>query len=357
MNKRLISTWVVAVLFVLAPWAARAQDEADGAEEGVTEAAPKAAAPKKAAAAAEPSGDVSDVAGYKFPRGIYTQSDLGVFWRYLGFADNGGDKLCFRCRYPTYYVSNGQPFIGFSMGYDVLPKIFDFIPNLKVPEIAKRFGISTQLSVGTGYVANAAPYSVARSYAERPTGAGNAAVKPEDSPKDHAILMVHPAVAFNFNLLFPSVPSSMTNADVVNIWSRVASTVERTVLEARFFVGGATFAPSAQRYEKAFQDPKWWLSTFGANGGMGLSIKYMTLLTNFVVGSDLAIYNMFSPGWGAELFLPPYQADPYGKKDAGAVFPNIVATGQDASGNTNTSVLLPFVVGSSFSPIIIKYVF
>jgi hypothetical protein len=289
------------------------------------------------------------VAGYKFPRGIYTQSDLGIFWRYLGFADTGGTSQCFRCRYPTYYVSNGQPFIGFSVGYDILPTVFDYVPSLKVPDIVKRFGISAQLSVGTGYVANAAPYSASRSYVD---GGKSNKIKAEDSPKDHAILMMHPSIAFNFNLIAPSVPSSLTNPDVVNIWSRVAGTIERTVLEARIIAGAAAFTPSTQRYEKAFQDPKWWLGTFGGNFGLGLSIKYMTLLTNFVVGSDLALYNMFSPGWGAELFIPPFGGRPYGTKDPapgnGQIF---------ASGNGRTNILLPFVVGSSFSPIIIKYVF
>ena len=114
--------------------------------------------------------------GYKFPRGIYTSADLGIFWRYLGFADNGGTNQCFRCRYPTYFASNAQPFLGISLGYDILPTIFDHMPNVKPPEFAKRFGVSAQLSLGTGYVANSAPWSAARS------GTLGSTVRPEESP-------------------------------------------------------------------------------------------------------------------------------------------------------------------------------
>jgi hypothetical protein len=285
---------------------------------------------KQAAAKAEESGRTSDVVGYKFPRGLYTQSDLGFFWRYLGFSDTGGVRQAYRNRYPTYYVSNGQPFIGFSVGYDILPTVFDYIPSLKLPEIVNRIGVSGQLSLGTGYVANAAPYSVARSRSMNTSSASaDAKVKEEESPKDHAILMVHPSVAVSF----------------------VPPPFERLLFEGRVFMGPATFMPSAQRFNKFVTDYRWWLATFGGNAGFGFSVKYMTLLTNFVVGSDLALYTLLSPGWGTELFLPPW----------GGIKPDntmpLWGTFSPGGGTNKAVGIIPFIWASSFSPIIIKYVF
>ncbi|MBI5495265.1 MAG: hypothetical protein HY904_09550 [Deltaproteobacteria bacterium] len=310
------------VLSLLAPVALQAQEEGAAEEE-----APAQTGPRQAKAEKEAQTAVTDVVGYKFPRGIYTTADLGVFWRYLGFADTGGNNQCYRCRYPTYFVSNAQPFIGISVGYDILPTIFDFMPNVKVPDIVKRFGISAQMNLGTGYVANAAPWSAARS-----NTLGTKA-RPEESPKDHAILMAHPSLLFNF----------------------VPPPFERVVLEARVFAGLSAFTPSVQRIEGRknqgpLADPNWWLGTFGINSGFGLSFKYMTLLTNFVVGSDLAMYHILSPGYGTEFFIPPV-----GRRiDATDCAPSYAGV---CSKNGKTNLLLPVSMATSFSPIIIKYVF
>jgi hypothetical protein len=115
-------------------------------------------------------------------------------------------------------------------------------------------------------------------------------------------------------------------------------------------MGGVAITPSVQRFQRAFADPQWWMGTFGANVGFGLSIKYMTLLTNFVVGSDLAFYNVLSPGFGTELFVPPT-----GKAIDATNCANAPVGVCTANGKTN--VVLPFTLANSFSPIIIKYVF
>ena len=316
MFKHAVSSLALFSMLLTAPMA-QAQEEEEEAAATPTPAPKPVAKPKQDNAA---SG-VADVVGYKFPRGIYTTADLGVFWRYLGFADSGGTSQCFRCRYPTYYLSNAQPFIGISVGYDILPTIFDYIPSLKVPDIAKRFGVSGQFSLGTGYVANAAPWSIARS-----AKAGSATC-PEESLKDHAILSAHPCFLFNF----------------------VPPPFERVVLEARLFAGLAAFTPSVQRFQKGFADPNWWMGTFGANVGFGLGIKYMTLLTNFVIGSDLAFYHIISPGYATEIIIPPT-----GRIAATNCVPSFAGF---CPGPGKPNVLLPLTVATSFSPIIIKYVF
>ncbi|MEW5855545.1 MAG: hypothetical protein AB2A00_42620 [Myxococcota bacterium] len=307
-------------------------------DEEETTAAP-APAPKKEKK--EEVAGTGDVVGYKFPRGIYTQSDLGVFWRYLGFSDltgtpSSGSVRCqstiYRCKYPTYLVSNAQPYLGFSVGYD-----------LPIPE-KLRIGVSGQLNVGAGFVANAAPYSTARSKAlNEGKAAGDAsAVRSEESPKDHAILMLTPALAVNV----------------------IPPPFERVVLEARVFAGGAAFSPSAQRFQTAggnldLTNPRtnWLLGTFGLNGGVGLSGKYMTLLTNFVIGFDLALYTLFSPGWGTEIYFAlPYNYKVSDQQQMPFVGP---FPGGFSGGGTNSDpvLVLPFIWATSFSPIIIKYVF
>lgn len=291
--------------------------ETDG--EVSPEQAPAAAAkPERKGPIAEETGMTSDVVGYKFPRGIFTQSDLGIYWRYLGFSDAGGTNQCYRCKYPTYYVSNAQPFIGFSFGYD-----------LPLPE-SLRIGVSLQLSLATGYVANASPYSIARSQSIKTSGGEENAIRPEESPKDHAVLLAHPAVAFNV----------------------IPPFFERLLLEGRLFAGGSAFMPSAQRFSAFVTDYRWWLSTFGFDFGIGASIKYMTLLPGFVVGSDLALYTLASPGWGTEVFIPPV-----GRINPDNPMPMwglVAGAGEDG---TKPVGIVPFIWSTSFSPIIIKYVF
>jgi hypothetical protein len=312
---------------------------AHGDDEEAAEAAPTA--PSKAKRQKEEAAPVSDVVGYKFPRGLFTQSDLGIFWRYLGFSDSLSGRGCTRCKYPSYYVSNAAPFIGFSVGYDILPTVLE-LTGAKVPSLANRFGITAQLSFASGYVDGAAPYSRARSHRYGTT------FKDEESPKDHAIFMLHPALVANV----------------------IPPPFERLLLEARIFLGGSMFSPSAQRFgvvgdraqaERIATDPNWWFATLGANAGFGLSIKYMTLLTNFVIGSDLALYNMFSPGWGTELYLPPWgnricrenDVPPFaiGFANDSGTCPN------DSTSSKKPVAMLPLVWATSFSPIIIKYVF
>lgn len=127
----------------------------------------------------------SQVEGFEYSRGFYTESDLGFFMRFGGYADEKVGTNVTGSRTRAVIVSNLQPFVGFSVGYDVL----DFL--------------SLQLSYGTGYVAGAAPRQ-----------------NDSESPLDHSLSLLNLAVVGNFLVL------------------------DRLALEARVFGGGAAFAPA-----------------------------------------------------------------------------------------------------------------
>jgi len=311
---------------LLAAPLAYAQEEA-GEEAAAEDTGPALPSQAKNKPAEQPQGLASDVVGYKFPRGIYTSADLGFFWRYLGFSDNLTGAACVRCKYPTYLVSNAQPWISIAVGYD-----------LPIPE-KFRVGVAGQMTLGTGFVDGAAPYSRARSASLGRT------FRQEESPKDHGILMAHPTLAVNF----------------------IPPPFERLLLEGKLFTGVALFNPSAQRYDDFLTKPQWYLSTFGLNAGFSLGFKYMTLLTNFVVGMDLSFYSMFSPGWGSELYVPA----------AGEGWPGRVCGEQPVPENgigfspgsgaacrrpdqgykIKSVAVIPLVFATSITPIVIKYVF
>jgi hypothetical protein len=123
---------------------------------------------------------VGGATGFIFPRGFYTSSDLGMFMRLGGWTDG---PECFRCQ--PRANSNAQPYIGLSVGYDVL----DFL--------------GVMLSFGTGYIANAAPLE------------GVA-----DSPRDHGITFV--------------------NLNLIGTWYFL----DRLALEGRVLGGGAFLVPA-----------------------------------------------------------------------------------------------------------------
>ena len=159
----------------------------------------------------------SQVEGFEYSRGFYTESDLGFFMRFGGYADEKSGTTVTGSRTRPVAVSNLQPFVGFSVGYDVL----DFL--------------SLQLSYGTGYVANAAQRA-----------------NESESPIDYSMTFANLAVVGNYLVM------------------------DRLALEARVFGGGTVFAPA----------PLPDASNFAADAGLGVGLKYMTLLPGFIVGAD-----------------------------------------------------------------------
>ena len=114
-KHRVLHAALVMTALLASPLAYAQDDEGEVTEE----AGPALPSQAKNKPAEQPQGLASDVVGYNFPRGIYTSADLGFFWRYLGFSDNLTGASCVRCKYPTYLVSNAQPWISIAVGYDL----------------------------------------------------------------------------------------------------------------------------------------------------------------------------------------------------------------------------------------------
>jgi hypothetical protein len=129
---------------------------------------------------------VGGATGFVFKRGFYTQSDLGGYFRLFGYTDQTDNGvLCVRCK--AVYYSNLQPYIGLSVGYDVL----DFL--------------AVQASLGSGFVANAAPVEA-----------------DPNSPRDYGMIF--------------------TNIALVPSWNFF----DRYVLMGKVFAGGAFLTPPPQ---------------------------------------------------------------------------------------------------------------
>ena len=187
------------------------------------------------------SKDVGGATGFVFKQGFYTQSDLGGYFvlgnsligRPTGFTiDEGcGGPPC-----KQVIWSQLQPFIGLSVGYDIMQ------------------WLGVQLSFGTGFVANAAPYSTSI-----------------DTPRDYGMTFANLAVVGSFYVL------------------------ERFALMLKFF-GGATFLSP---------EPLPGEPTIGGNAGVGIGVRYATLLPDVFVGIDINAAGSFVPDSGDSfLFIP-----------------------------------------------------
>jgi hypothetical protein len=177
--------------------------------------------------------DTGGATGFVFKQGFYTQSDLGGFFRFGGFTIAETCDPGVACQ--AVFWSNLQPFIGLSAGYDLF----------------KWLGI--QLSFGTGFVANAAPY-------------GNSPY----SPRDYGVTFV--------------------NLGVVGSWYFL----DRLALAVKLFGGGSFLVPAPDQDEPFY----------GGNAGVGLGIRYATLLPDTFIGFDVNFHAAMSPGTGGLLFIP-----------------------------------------------------
>jgi hypothetical protein len=164
---------------------------------------------------------VGGATGFVFKQGIYTQSDLGGFF-VLGAAAGSPtgytiDQTCNGPPCKPVPTSQLQPYIGLSVGYDILQ------------------WLGVQLSFGTGFVANAAIYPDSL-----------------ENPRDYGLTTVNAAVVGSFYVL------------------------ERLAIMGKVFGGAAFLAP-----EPAPGEP-----TIGGNAGVGLGVRYATLLPDVFVGLD-----------------------------------------------------------------------
>ncbi len=182
---------------------------------------------------------VGGATGFVFKQGFYTQSDLGGFFRL------GGSTIADTCDpgvpckpVPT---SNLQPYIGLSAGYDLFT------------------WLGVQLSFGTGFVANAAPYTTSA-----------------NSPRDYGITFL--------------------DVGVVGSWYFL----DRLAVVGKVFGGGTFLIPSPDLDEAAY----------GGNFGVGAGIRYATLLPDTFVGIDANFHLAITPGSGSPLIIPAFSFAP-----------------------------------------------
>jgi hypothetical protein len=183
---------------------------------------------------------VGGATGFVFKQGIYTQSDLGGFF-VLGAAAGSPtgytiDQTCGGPPCKPVPTSQLQPYIGLSVGYDILQ------------------WLGVQLSFGTGFVANAAVYPDSL-----------------ENPRDYGITTINGAVVGSFYVL------------------------ERLALMGKIFGGAAFLAP-----EPAPGEP-----TIGGNAGVGVGVRYATLLPDVFVGIDGNFMVGFIPDSAGGMVLIP----------------------------------------------------
>jgi hypothetical protein len=189
---------------------------------------------------------VGGATGFVFKQGIYTQSDLGGFFVF-GAAVPG--------------VSTG-----YTITQDVCPKGGTGIPCKPVlwsqlqPYIGLSVGydilqwLGVQVSFGTGFVANAAIYD-----------------REDENPRDYGITTVNAAVVGSFYVL------------------------ERLALMGKLFGGAAFVSP----------EPEPDAPTLGGNAGLGIGVRYATLLPDVFVGLDGNAMITFLPdAEGAMVVIP-----------------------------------------------------
>jgi hypothetical protein len=231
-----------------APAAPAKKADADDADEKAT------SANKEVKVGGAVLGDsVGGATGFVFKQGFYTESDLGGFFRLGGYtiADKCGGVPC-----EPVATSQLQPYIGLSGGYD----LFQWL------------GI--QASFGTGFVSNAAPYGGDGSGCG-PSPAPRCAS--ENTPRDYGITMLDLGVVAQWYFL------------------------DRLALAFKLFGGGAFLTP----------EPDVGEPFAGGNFGVGLGLRWASLLPDTFVGIDANFHAVFIPAsGGALLFIPGFSFAP-----------------------------------------------
>lgn len=204
-------------------------------DEGETPAATDPAAPAAAATEEAPSEP------FPIRRGLYAEADLGVFLTMLGRNTN-------KPGLPSKPVSNVQPYLGVTFGYDVLQQ--------------DKFSLGLGVRVGAGYSSGAGRVSDADiatfSEAELLT-----------RPNDFAVYELGLAVATSYL-----------------VHERVALTLK---------VNGGLGAAYANPYLIAGTAGSAGTAVGGFGGG-SLGVEYFTLLNDFSVGLDIRGAAVFLSG-------------------------------------------------------------
>jgi hypothetical protein len=215
---------------------------------------------------------VGGATGFVFPTGFYVSSDLGGFFRFGGYGDLkdcGNSQICERGE-PRLF-SDLQPWIGLNVGYDILP------------------WVGIEMALATGFIQDAAPIGYdGRQPDQLATYSSNPAPY-RNSPENSAI--------------------AMTNVALTGSWYFF----DRLGIQGKMFLGGALLTPDPDPTRLNFVrsltceaggwgDPSpdqecggQFGSDIAGSFGLGMGLRYATLLTNVVIGFDVNMVGVFSP--------------------------------------------------------------
>jgi len=217
---------------------------------------------------------VGGATGFVFPTGFYVSSDLGGFFRFSGYGDlkdcgSGGDRLCERGE-PRLF-SDLQPWISLNVGYDILP------------------WVGIEMALATGFIQDAAPIGYDGKDEAQRAGYESNPTPYKNSPENSAI--------------------AMTNIALTGSWYFF----DRLGVQGKMFMGGALLTPDPDPTRLNFVrsltcdvggwgDPSpdqecggQFGSDIAGSFGLGLGLRYATLLTNVVIGFDVNMVGVFSP--------------------------------------------------------------
>jgi hypothetical protein len=189
---------------------------------------------------------VGGATGFVFKQGFYTQSDLGGFFVLgNGLGVPTGFTIAAQC--PDGSAGGGRP-------CNPVPwsQLQPYIGLSVGYDITQWLGV--QVSYGTGFVANAAVYP------DTP-----------DNPRDYGLTTLNVAVVGSFYVL------------------------DRLAIMGKLMGGGAFISP-----EPAPDEP-----TIGGNAGVGIGIRYATLLPDVFVGIDGNVTVAFIPASAGDPVIIP----------------------------------------------------
>jgi hypothetical protein len=189
---------------------------------------------------------VGGATGFVFKQGFYTQSDLGGFFVLgKGLGAPTGYTIAAQC--PDGTPGGGRP-------CNPVPwsQLQPYIGLSVGYDVTQWLGV--QVSYGTGFVANAAVYP-----------------NTPDNPRDYGLTTLNVAVVGSFYVL------------------------DRLAIMGKLMGGGAFISP-----EPAPDEP-----TIGGNAGIGIGIRYATLLPDVFVGIDGNVTVAFIPASAGDPVIIP----------------------------------------------------
>lgn len=225
---RLVVSSLCSALLLALPISAFAQDAPADSTPASSEPESQKAAP---AVAQKPAEALTDDAPFQIKRGLFAETDLGIFFTFGG--RNTNDPA-----FPKKTISNIQPYLGVFFGYDIVR--------------ANKLTFAAGLKLAAGYSGGAGRVSDAQ--------VATLGAKVGELPSDFGIMQVGAGVSLSY--LVSERIAIVGKAD-----GGMSAGLPNPLVEA-----SATGAGGA---------------AFGGIFGVGLGMEYFTLLNDFSVGLDV----------------------------------------------------------------------